>query len=204
MISPPKKNKYFTPENVDEITNILPVEFFQFRPKYKFLKNRIKYVDNYYSKICRICRKKNIKIIINDDFEIAEKFFFDGIHLGQNDKKCIEAKEKFGKDFIVGITCSGSYKLYEEAKKQMANYVVFGPIFKSMTKKNKTIKINNLINIRKKLKLPFALIGGINHNNLIKLTKLNPDFLAIIGSIWDYKNGPVESAKLFRKILVEN
>jgi len=52
--------------------------------------------------------------------------------------------------------------------------------------------------------LPFALIGGINHNNFIKLTKLNPDFLAIIGSIWDYRNGPVESAKLFRKILVEN
>ena len=41
-------------------------------------------------------------------------------------------------------------------------------------------------------------------SNFIKLTKLNPDFLAIIGSIWDYKNGPVESAKLFRKILVEN
>ena len=31
-------------------------------------------------------------MIINNDFEIAEKFIFDGIHLGQKDKKCSEAK----------------------------------------------------------------------------------------------------------------
>ena len=51
-------------------------------------------------------------MIINNDFEIAKKFIFDGIHLGQKDKKCKEAKIQFGSEFIVGVSCSNSYSLY--------------------------------------------------------------------------------------------
>ena len=41
--------------------------------------------------------KKKIKLIINDDFEIAEEFFFDGIHLGQSDKKLFSCKKNLEK-----------------------------------------------------------------------------------------------------------
>ena len=37
-------------------------------------------------------------MIINNDFEIAEKFNFDGIHLGQTDKSCHDAKENLVKN----------------------------------------------------------------------------------------------------------
>ena len=68
-------------------------------------------------------------MIINNDFEIAEKFIFDGIHLGQKDKKCKEAKINFGSEFIVGVSCSNSYSLYIEAKKSKSRLCCFWTCF---------------------------------------------------------------------------
>ena len=131
LISPPKLTKSFNSKIFDTITDIIPIEYFQFRPKFKLLKDRLNFVEMHYESFSRVCKKKKIKLIINDDFEIAEEFTFDGIHLGQNDKSCKAAKEKFGKEFIVGVSCSSSENLYKKAKSDGADYVAFGPAFNS-------------------------------------------------------------------------
>ena len=131
LISPPKISKNFNHEIFDRVTDIISVNFFQFRPKHTSLSERFDFVSEHYKEISKICKKKKIKMIINNDFEIAEKFIFDGIHLGQKDKKCKEAKINFGSEFIVGVSCSNSYSLYNEAENQKADYVAFGPVFKT-------------------------------------------------------------------------
>ena len=203
LISPPKINKNFNHEIFDKVTDIISVNFFQFRPKYKLLSERFNYVSHHYREISKICKKKKIKMIINNDFEIAKKFIFDGIHLGQKDKKCKEAKINFGREFIVGVSCSNSYSLYIEAKNQKADYVAFGPVFKTLSKKKKTINFDKAVFVLRKLRLPFTLIGGINHTNFMELVKYKPLNLAMINSIWDYERGPVKSALVFKKILNE-
>ena len=204
LISPPKINKNFNHEIFDKVTDIISVNFFQFRPKYKLLSERFNYVSHHYREISKICKKKKIKMIINNDFEIAKKFIFDGIHLGQKDRKCKEAKINFGTKFIVGVSCSNSYSLYIEAKNQKADYVAFGPVFKTLSKEKKKINLDKAVFVLRKLRLPFTLIGGINHNNFMELVKYKPLNLAMINSIWDYERGPVKSALVFKKILNEN
>ena len=201
LISPPKINKNFNHEIFDKVTDIISVNFFQFRPKYESLSERLNYVSHHYKEISKICKKKKIKMIINNDFEIAEKFIFDGIHLGQKDKKCKEAKINFGSEFIVGVSCSNSFNLYIEAKNQKADYVAFGPVFKTLSKKKEKINFDKAVFVLRKLRLPFTLIGGINHNNFMELVKYKPLNLAMINSIWDYEKGPVKSALVFKKIL---
>ena len=203
LISPPKINKNFNYEIFDKVTDIISVNFFQFRPKHKSLLERLDFVSNHYNEIAKICKKKKIKMIINNDFEIAEKFIFDGIHLGQTDRKCKEAKINFGTKFIVGVSCSNSYSSYIEAKNQKADYVAFGPVFKTLSKKKKRINFDKAVFVLKKLRLPFTLIGGINHTNFMELVKYKPLNLAMINSIWDYKKGAVKSALIFKKILNE-
>ena len=94
IVSPPGYNKNFSAENFDKITDLISVEYFQFRPKFSKLLERKKFIKKFYNPFSKICKNKNIKLIINNDFEIAKDFFFDGIHLGQNDKSCSEAKKK--------------------------------------------------------------------------------------------------------------
>ena len=105
------------------------------------------------------------------------------------------------------ITCLDKGKgdeAKESAKKAQndgANYVAFGPAFKSKTKNKKKISLNNLIKKRMEISLPFTIIGGINHKNFVKLRELRPDYVAIINSLWNFKAGPIESAKLFKKLM---
>ena len=75
IISPPEENINFTPKNFNIISDILNVDYFQFRPKFVKLKDRINFVKKYFNDFKEICQNKKIKIIINNDFEIAKKFF---------------------------------------------------------------------------------------------------------------------------------
>ena len=76
LISPPDYNENFNAKNFDEITDLIPVEYFQFRPKFAKLLERKKFVKKFYNSFSEICKNKNIKLIINNDFEIASDFFF--------------------------------------------------------------------------------------------------------------------------------
>ncbi len=201
LISPPDYNENFNAKNFDEITDLIPVEYFQFRPKFAKLLERKKFVKKFYNSFSEICKNKNIKLIINNDFEIASDFFFDGIHLGQDDKSCVEAKKKFGPGFIVGVSCSNSYHLYKVAKKDGANYIAFGPTFESKNKEKKKMNLSQFGKIKNKIELPFVFIGGINHFNIKKLISFKPNNVAIINSLWNFKRGPIESALKFRENL---
>ncbi len=202
IISPPEENINFTPKNFNIISDILNVDYFQFRPKFAKLKDRINFVEKYFNDFKQICNNKKIKIIINNDFEIAKKFFFDGIHLGQEDKLCSEAKKLFGINFQVGVSCNDSIEKYKKAKDHGANYVAFGPMFNSKTKNKKKISKNKIQKIRENIKIPLTLIGGINHSNFLKLRDIKPSNIATIDSIWNFKNGPKKSAELFKKKLI--
>ncbi len=203
IISPPKEFKNFNPEIFDQVTNIISVKYFQFRPKFKDIKKRIKFVEKYHRDFLNICNKKKIKLIINDDIEIAKKFKFDGIHLGQKDTECKLARSIFGENFTIGISCSGSFKLYQKAKEESANYVAFGPMFGSNSKKKKVIDSKIIKKNLHKIKLPTTLIGGINHNNIYSLKELSPNYVAIINSLWNFNEGPVQSALLFKEKMEE-
>tara|TARA_B100000579_G_C22565964_1_gene726675 strand:- start:115 stop:744 length:630 start_codon:yes stop_codon:yes gene_type:complete len=203
IISPPFDNLNFCPKKFDRLSDIIPVKFFQFRPKFKQLKKRFDFVEKNYSSFSKICKKKNIKMIINNDFEIAEKFTFDGIHLGPNDKDCITARKKFGDNFIIGYSCSDSIRIMRKSIEEGANYLAFGPVFKTKNKRKSKINIKKLLEIKKEISLPFTLIGGINHKNIHKLKKIQPNYVAIIDSLWNFKNGPEKSAILFSKTINE-
>tara|TARA_Y100000022_G_C13215425_1_gene359658 strand:- start:547 stop:1191 length:645 start_codon:yes stop_codon:yes gene_type:complete len=203
LISPPEEISSFNADNFEKISELIPIKYFQFRPKFQLFEKRKKFVEKFHYSFLKICKKKNIKLIINDDLEIAKDFFFNGIHLGQNDKSCSEAKRVFGKNFIVGVSCSNSYDLYKKAKEESADYVAFGPAFDTQSKNKEKIDLDIIKRFKPKLKLPFVLIGGIDHKNLLSLKSLCPNYIAIISSLWNFKEGPIESAKKFRKLLKE-
>ena len=75
--------------------------------------------------------------------------------------------------------------------------------FLKLYQKKKKINFDKAVFVLKKLRLPFTLIGGINHTNFMELVKYKPLNLAMINSIWDYEKGPVKSALVFEKILNE-
>ena len=141
-------------------------------------------------------------MIVNDDVFLAQDLGADGVHIGQNDLNCKSVREILGPSFIIGVSCNNSVTLAQKAKKNGANYVAFGPMFKSQTKysDSKLVDIENLRKKKKQIPLPFTLIGGINHSNIGKLRNVGFDSISMIQSIWNYKNGPVKSARKFNEL----
>ena len=190
LISPNKIKKSFY-RNLKVVLSSNLVSFFQLRLKKYSLKERKKIGI----KIKKICKKYKVKLIINDDPNLAKKVGADGCHLGQNDM-VIQGARKILKKKIIGITCHNSKKLIRNAVKDGANYVAIGAFFKSKTKKVNYIAKSSLISWTKSFtKLPVVIIGGITNKNYRKLLLHKPDFLAISGGIWDKK--PAKAIKEF-------
>ena len=159
------------------------VGFFQMRlKKYSFEKKII-----IGKKIKQICKKNNVKFLVNDDPEISKKLNADGCHLGQKDMNITEARKIIGNK-IIGITCHNSINLAKTAIKGKADYIAFGAFFATKTKKVKYRASTNILNKAKKLtKMPIVAIGGINTNNYKKLLLNNANLLAISGYVWNNK-----------------
>ncbi len=183
LISPNKiKNeKFYT--TLRQVLSSKKVSFFQLRLKKESFKNKI-YIGK---KIKKICKKYQVKLLINDDPVIAKKINADGCHLGQKDMKIYNAR-KLLKNKIIGVTCHNSLKLAKRAVKEGANYLAFGAFYSTKTKRTKYKASLKILGLAKKLtNIPFVAIGGIKDTNYKKLLLNKANFLAISGYIWNNK-----------------
>ena len=190
LISPNKIKKSFY-NNLNVVLSSNLISFFQLRLKQYSLIER----KEIGIKIKKICKKYKVKLIVNDDPNLAKEISADGCHLGQSDMNIKRARKILRKK-IIGITCHNSKKLIKQAVKDGANYIAIGAFFKSKTKKVNYIAKPSLISwVKRFTKIPVVIIGGINNKNFRKLLLHKPDFLAISGGIWDKK--PAKAIKEF-------
>ena len=182
LISP---NKIY-PEFYSDLKKVLgtgKIGLFQLRLKKYSLKQKIVIGK----KIQQICKKNNIKFIVNDDPILSKTLNADGCHLGQKDMDIKNARKIIGNK-IIGVTCHNSIKLAKAAIKENADYIAFGAFFSTKTKKiifKADIKILN--KIKKLTKTPIVAIGGINFDNYKKLLLNNANLLAISSYVWNNK-----------------
>ena len=191
IVSPSKIYKSFLNDLI-KIFKLKKVSFFQLRLKKKNFKEKLIIGK----KIKRICKKFNVKFLINDDVYLAKQLDADGCHLGQKDMNISDARKLIGNK-IIGITCHNSIKLAKIGIKNGADYLAFGAFNSSKTKKTKFKASINLLKTASKItKTPIVAIGGINSKNYKKLLLNKANFLAISGYIWKNKKlKPIEAIK---------
>ncbi len=194
LISPLRINKSFY-KDLSEIFKQKKVSFFQLRLKKENFAKKF-FIGK---KIKKICKKYNVKFIVNDDVYLTKKLNADGCHLGQKDMNISEARKLIGNK-IIGITCHNSINLAKYALKNNADYLAFGAFNSSKTKKVKfKASINLLKKVRKITKTPIVAIGGINLNNYKNLLLNKANFLAISGYVW--KNKKLKPRDAIKKLI---
>jgi thiamine-phosphate pyrophosphorylase len=191
LISPNRIYPQFY-QDLKKIVKTGKVGLFQLRLKKYSIKQKIVIGK----KIHPICKKYNVKFLVNDDPVLSKKLNADGCHLGQKDMSLADARKIVGNK-IIGITCHNSINLAKAAIKDKADYIAFGAFFSTITKKVKYKATSKILNKVKKItKIPIVAIGGINISNYKKLLLNNANFLAISGYVWSNKKyKPIESIK---------
>ena len=183
LISPKKikNNKFY--RDLISVFKSKKISFFQLRLK----KESPEKIINIGKKIKKLCKRFNVKLIINDSPFLAEKINADGCHIGQSDSTVFKARKTL-KNKIIGVTCHNSKKLIKKAIIDRANYIALGAFYSTKTKKVKYKAKLKLIKEAKKItKIPIVAIGGINLTNYKKLLLNKANFLAISSYIWNNK-----------------
>ena len=149
--------------------------------------------------VLEVCRKNNIKLIINDNVSLAKEIDADGVHLGQNDMDISKAREILGNDKIIGITAK-TIKQAQLAEEKGANYLGSGAVFGSKTKKDAIPMEHDLLQkICESVNIPVVAIGGINKDNILELKGRKMAGVAVVSGIFKAHNIEEATKELFEK-----
>jgi hydroxymethylpyrimidine kinase / phosphomethylpyrimidine kinase / thiamine-phosphate diphosphorylase len=164
----------------------------------------IQFRDKYLSKdefrdmafrLRKITADAGAAFIVNDDIETALACGADGVHLGQDDTPLQVARKVVGDSLIIGIS-THSLAQAEAAQEGGADYIGFGPIFKTDTKDAGEAKGTFQLRVLKgKIKIPVAAIGGINLDNVAEVIEAGADALAIISAVYNAKDAALAARR---------
>ena len=146
-----------------------------------------------------VCKKYGVKLIINDNVQIAKEIGADGVHLGKDDMNPKEARKILGNNFIIG----GSSNTIEDVKRLIENgvdYIGVGPYRFTSTKEklNPVLGLKGIANIITQLPnypIPIIAIGGITLEDIEPLMQTGIHGVAVSSAInlAEDKSGMVKS-----------
>jgi len=135
--------------------------------------------------LVKLCRERNVPLIINDDPELAHESGADGVHLGKRDPSIREARALLGPSALIGVSCYDHFDRARRAELAGADYVAFGSFFPSRTKPNAVrAPLELLQRAKEALHLPIVAIGGISPENGRRLIEAGADALAVVEGVF--------------------
>ncbi|OXE37263.1 MAG: thiamine phosphate synthase [Phenylobacterium zucineum] len=138
-----------------------------------------------------IAQAQGVAVILNDRPDLAVRLGCDGVHVGQSDMTCAEARRLMGPDRMIGVTCHDSRHLAMEAAEAGADYVAFGAFFPTTTKAAPTRADPEILRIwQTMMEIPCVAIGGITVDTAAGLAAAGADFLAVSAGVWTHPRGP--------------
>lgn len=115
-----------------------------------------------------LCQSAGIPFIVNDYPEIALAVGADGVHIGQDDGTLADVRQVVGDQMLVGrSTHSGTQA--QAAWAEGFDYIGFGPLFPTATKKGRpAIGLDEIAEVESTVgaEIPVYCIGGIKPANL--------------------------------------
>ena len=148
------------------------------------------------------CAAHGVALILNDRPDLAARLGCDGVHVGQGDASCAEARRVMGKERMVGVTCHDSRHLAMEAAEAGADYVAFGAFFPTTTKDASTRADPEILEVwQEMMSTPCVAIGGITVENCGVLAKAGADFIAVSAGVWTWPEGPGAAVAAFNAVI---
>jgi thiamine-phosphate pyrophosphorylase len=107
------------------------------------------------------------KLLINDRSDIAAAAGADGVHLTTTSLPTAVVRQSFGKRFIIGVS-THSLEAVSHARRDGANFVVFGPVFATASKREygEPLGLTHLAEVCAELSpFPVLALGGVTKRN---------------------------------------
>lgn len=140
----------------------------------------------------QLCARYGVPFIVNDNVEIAIQCGADGVHVGQSDMGAGHVRQMVGDKMMIGV----SARTVEEALAAQAagaDYLGVGAMFSTSTKLDAhVLGYQTLKDICAAVDIPVTAIGGINEENMMRLSGSGVDGVALVSAI--FASADIEAA----------
>lgn len=155
------------------------VDLIQLRAK----KSSVAQIVDLARRVHQMTELAGIPLVVNDHAEVAAQVTVEGVHVGQDDDSIATARDKAGRNIIVGKS-THNLEQASSALGEGADYIGFGPIFATPTKPDyKPIGIENIKRVHADVAVPIFCIGGIKIDNLGEVIAAGARRVAIVSGL---------------------
>ena len=131
-----------------------------------------------------ICAQAGVPFVVNDDLELALEAGADGVHLGQDDMDCAEARAILGPERIIGVSVQTEEQALRAADAG-ADYLGVGALMPTPTKPDAVdVTKAELAAICAAADLPIVGIGGLNAQTIGDFAGLGLDGVAVVSALF--------------------
>lgn len=135
-------------------------------------------------RIMPLCHARGVPFVIDDDVEAARISGADGVHVGQEDAACTEARAALGEQAIIGVSAS-TVEQALKAERDGADYLGVGAMFGTPTKPDAdVVSRDELRRICEAVRIPVVAIGGLNAQTMDVLAGTGVDGAAVVSAIF--------------------
>ncbi len=131
------------------------------------------------------CAAHGALLIVNDDIALAQAVGAAGVHLGRDDGSPAAARARLGAGAIIGVSCYDEFDRAVDAAGAGADYIAFGSLFPSPTKRGAVRCDLSLLARARALGPAIVGIGGVTLENAPEAIAAGADALAVISALFD-------------------
>lgn len=134
--------------------------------------------------ICNMCHQIHVPVLVNDNWNLLNCTLLDGVHFDKIPEDYEQIQKNINKDFFKGITCSNDLSVVKWATHHQFDYISFCSMFPSPSANQcEIVSFNTVKKARTITDIPFFVAGGINLNNINRLSELPFNGIALISGI---------------------
>lgn len=153
------------------------------------------------SRLRALTRRYGARLLINDRIDVALAVGADGIHLPVNSFAASDARRVLGAQALIGVS-THSLEQAEAATAGSADFIVFGPVFETPSKREfgPPVGLPALARVSAKTAAPVFAIGGITVDRVESVCRCGARGVAVISAILE-ADDPRAAASALRAAL---
>ncbi|NGZ59747.1 MAG: thiamine phosphate synthase [Nitrospira sp. LK265] len=127
---------------------------------------------------------RTVPLIVNDRVDLMLALNLDGVHLRSDSLPPLPVRQLIGPRRLIGIS-THSVEDVRRANQGGADYVVFGPIFETSSKRSfgPPLGLNLLADVCRRSSIPVLAIGGITCERVRDVRRAGAHGVAVIGAL---------------------
>jgi thiamine-phosphate pyrophosphorylase len=147
-----------------------------------------------------ITRESGVLFFVNDRVDVALLVDADGVHLGQDDIPCRDARHLMG-DRIIGISAETVAEAVQ-AERDGADYLGVGAVFPTQSKPDAGYTgLDGLRQIVQAVQIPVVAIGGIQHSNMESVMQTGAAGIAVVSAVMSAHDPKAAASALSQTLL---